>query len=196
MELYYPSRRPASGPSRHTPEVRIVARFVLSLDGFAADSGGRPAILAASEFDHGKSSHGIPEFNAGCEAVAMGRTTFDPAVENPWWPWPGLDVHVLTSRPLPEGEFPSQILAHSEPTELVSSLRERYTKDVLLLGGPRTIATLIELGALARLEVLIVPSLFGTGTPLAQDPRSRRDLILEGQRVYPDGTAELAYTFV
>ena len=73
--------------------------------------GGRPAILAAPDFDHGKTSHGIPEFNAGCEAVAMGRTTFDPAVTNPWWPWPDLDVHVLTSRPLPEGDFPSEIVA-------------------------------------------------------------------------------------
>lgn len=116
--------------------MRIIARFALSLDGFAADSDGRPAILAAPEFDHGKTSHGIPEFNAGCEAVAMGRTTFDPAATNSWWPWPDLDVHVLTSSPLPDGDFPSEIVAHSDPAELVAALRKRYAKDVLLLGGP------------------------------------------------------------
>jgi dihydrofolate reductase len=174
--------------------MRIVARFALSLDGFSADSDGRPAILAAPEFDHGKTSHGIPEFNASCEAVAMGRTTFDPAVTNLWWPWPGLDVHVLTSRPLPDGDFPSEIVAHSDPAELVAALRQRYTMNVLLLGGPSTIATLLDLGAVDRLDVLIVPALFGSGTPLAQDPRSRRDLKLEAHHVYEDGTAELSYS--
>ena len=172
----------------------IVARFALSLDGFSADPEGRPAILAAPDFDHGKTSHGIPEFNAGCEAVAMGRTTFDPAVTNPWWPWPGLDVHVLTSQPLPEGDFPSEIVAHSDPVELVAALRERYTQDVLLLGGPQTIATLLDLGEVDQLIVLVVPALFGAGLPFAQDPRTRRDLRLESHRTYPDGTVELAYS--
>ncbi len=39
----------------------------------------------------------------------MGRTAFDPAVDNPSWPWPGLDVHVLTSRPLPDKEFETTV---------------------------------------------------------------------------------------
>jgi riboflavin biosynthesis pyrimidine reductase len=107
---------------------------------------------------------------------------------------PDLDVHVLTSRPLPDGDFPSQIVAHSDPAELVATLRERYVKNVLLLGGPSTIATLLDLGAVDRLDVLIVPVLFGTGTPLAQDPRSRRALKLEAHYIYGDGTAELSYS--
>src|SRR2546423_7078098 len=127
--------------TRKETRMPIIARFALSLDGFSADPDGRPASLAARDFDHGKTSHGIPEFNAGCEAVAMGRTTFDPAVTHPSWPWPDLDVPVLTSRPLPEGDFPSEIVAHSDPAELVAVLRERYTKNVLLLGGPSPIAT-------------------------------------------------------
>jgi hypothetical protein len=28
----------------------------------------------------------------------MGRTTFAPAIGNPWWPWPGRRVCVLSSR--------------------------------------------------------------------------------------------------
>jgi dihydrofolate reductase len=174
--------------------MRIVARFALSLDGFSADRDGAPAILAAPDFDHGRTSHGIPEFNAGCDAVAMGRTTFDPAVTNEWWPWPDLDVHVLTSHPLPDGDFPSEIVAHSDPAEMAGALRERYTKDVLLLGGPRTITTLLDLGEVDQVIVLVVPALLGEGLPFAQDPRTRRDLRLEGQKAYPDGTVELEYT--
>jgi riboflavin biosynthesis pyrimidine reductase len=90
--------------------------------------------------------------------------------------------------------LPSEIVAHSDPTELVARLRERYTTNVLLLGGPSTIATLLDLGMVDRLDVLIVPVLFGTGIPLAQDPRARRELRLEAHHVYGDGTAELSYS--
>jgi dihydrofolate reductase len=174
--------------------MRILTHFAVTVDGFAADGDGAPAILAAPEFDHGKSKLGFPEFRANLEAVAMGRTTFDPAPTNAWWPWPGLDVHVLTSRPLPEEEFPSEVVTHSDPAEMVATLRRRYTKDVHLVGGPATIAALLDLGAIDRLEIFIVPVLFGTGTPLAADPRTRRDLELESHRVYDDGTVELSYS--
>jgi hypothetical protein len=37
-------------------------------------------------------SHGFPEFQKTCEAVLMGRTTFEPAFSSARWPWPDLDV--------------------------------------------------------------------------------------------------------
>ena len=46
----------------------IIARFPLSLDGFSAGPDGWPAILAAPDFDQGKTSHGIREFIATCDA--------------------------------------------------------------------------------------------------------------------------------
>lgn len=172
----------------------IVARFALSLDGFSAGPDGRPAILAAPDFDHGKTSHGIPEFAASVDAVAMGRVTFDPAVDNSWWPWPELDVHVLTSRPLPEEEFETSVTAHSDPAEMVEALRA-YGRGVLLLGGPRTIQTLIGMAAVDRLEVLLVPVLFGDGTPFAVDDTPARPLHLAATKTFDDGVAQLTYEF-
>jgi dihydrofolate reductase len=67
----------------------------LSLDGFAAGPDGRPSHLALPTYEPGK-THGFSAFQAGCGAVAMGRTTFEPALTNPWWPWPGLRVYVLS----------------------------------------------------------------------------------------------------
>lgn len=88
--------------------MRIVTHFAVTVNGFAADREGTPAILAAPDFDHGKAKLGFPEFRANLEAVAIGRTTFDPAPRNAWWPWPELDVHVLTSHPLPSGSSPAR----------------------------------------------------------------------------------------
>jgi dihydrofolate reductase len=173
----------------------IVARFALSLDGFSAGPDGWPAILAAPDFDHGATSHGIPEFAASVDAVAMGRVTFEPAVENPWWPWPGLDVHVLTSQPLPEKEFETPVTAHADPAAMVEALRT-YERGALLLGGPQTIQSLIDLGAVDRLEVLLVPVLFGGGTPFAVDDSPTRPLRLTDTKAYGDGVVQLTYEFV
>ncbi len=46
-------------------------------------------------------------FLAQCDAVAMGRTTFEPAFTADRWPWPGKRIYVLTSRPLETEGLPS-----------------------------------------------------------------------------------------
>jgi dihydrofolate reductase len=153
----------------------IIARFALSLDGFSADPDGRPAITGT------------------VGAVAMGPTTFDPALHDAW-PWPGLDVHVLTSQPLPDVEFETAVATHADPVDMVASLRA-YELDVHLLGGPRTIQTLIDLGAVDRLELLLLPVLLGDGLPFAIDDSPLHDLRLTDTRAYPDGVVGLTYEF-
>lgn len=43
--------------------------------------------------------------------------------------------------------------------------------------------------------MLIVPALFGSGKPLAQDPRGRHALELASHEVYPDGAVDLTCRF-
>jgi dihydrofolate reductase len=78
----------------------IRARMGMSADGFVATPDGLPVLLTSAQFEPG-TSHGFPEFVARCDAVVMGRSTFLPALGAPSWPWPGRQVYVLTSRPLP-----------------------------------------------------------------------------------------------
>ena len=78
----------------------IRSRMGVSADGFVATPDGLPALLALPGFVPGE-SHGHPEFIAGCDAVVMGRSTFLPALGAPSWSWPGLQIYVLTSSPLP-----------------------------------------------------------------------------------------------
>ena len=62
------------------------------------------------------------------------------------------------------------------------------------MGGPRTIRAFQELGAIDRLEILVLPVLLGDGIPLS--PRQAPALplrLLRAGRIFPDGTAELAY---
>ena len=77
---------------------------------------------------------------------------------------------------------------------MVASLRA-YERDVHLLGGPRTIQTLIDLGAVDRLELLLLPVLFGDGLPFAIEDSLAHDLRLTDTRAYPDGVVGLTYEF-
>ncbi len=76
--------------------MHIRSRMGVSADGFVATPEGVPTLAVMPGFVPG-TSHGFPEFIQGCDAVVMGRNTFVPALGAPRWPWPGLQVYVLTS---------------------------------------------------------------------------------------------------
>jgi dihydrofolate reductase len=94
--------------------VQIKARMGMSIDGYIATTDGMPALIKAADFVPGV-SHGYPEFIMGCDAVAMGRETFLPALGAPQWPWGDMDVYVLTSRKLPAGTPERVVTAAASP---------------------------------------------------------------------------------
>ena len=164
----------------------------VSVDGFVATPDGRPAFLSMPGFVPGE-SYGHPEFIEGCDAVLMGRTTFEPALGAPRWPWPEKRVYVLTSRPLPEVGHADVVLSDS-PEELLELMRGTgFPGDVHLVGGPQTIDAFRSLGALSRLEVVVLPILLREGLPLSPGGGSPFHLTLESQRAFDDGAIELAY---
>ena len=174
--------------------MRIKTHHSLSLDGFSATASGWPAITQVTEFKP-KATHGIPEFTATTVAVAMGRKTFEPAVGNPWWPWPGRRVYVLSSHELPEGTPDDVIHVTGGADGLLERLRENETGDVELLGGPSLIRAFWQRGAIDQLGLLLLPIMLGDGLPLFPLDRqevSQRMTLVE-HRVHPDGSLELFY---
>jgi dihydrofolate reductase len=146
------------------PAMQIRTRLSMSADGYVTTPDGWPALNADPAFVSGK-SHGFPEFQARCEAALMGRTTFEPALRNDRWPWPGLDVFVLCSQ-RPPGT-PGHVVTDSDPEKLLEKLRAANRgRDVHLVGGPRTIETFRALGALDKLGLLVLPLLLGDGMRL------------------------------
>jgi dihydrofolate reductase len=163
----------------------------MSADGYVTTPDGWPAQLADPAFVPGE-SYGFPEFQTSCDAVLMGRTTFEPAVGTDRWPWPNLDVFVLASH-RPSGT-PDHVVVDSDPERLLQSVREANRGgDVHLVGGPRTIETYRALGALDKLGLIVLPLLLGEGMrltpPLSVDTR----LTLESTRALPGGAVEIVY---
>jgi len=171
--------------------MQIRARMSMSLDGFVTTPDGWPAQLADPVFVSGE-SHGIREFLEGVEAALMGRTTFEPAILNPRWPWPNLDVFVLGSD-RPEGT-PDHVVVDGDPERLLERMRaSNRGGDVHLVGGPRTIETYRALGALDKLHLVMLPLLLGDGMRLTPALSADAQLTLERELALPGGSVELVY---
>jgi len=171
--------------------MQIRARLSISADGYVTTSSGWPAQLADPTFVPGE-SHGIAEFLEPCEAALMGRTTFEPALGRDRWPWPNLEVFVLGSR-RPDGT-PDHVVTDDDPARLLEQVRAANKGgDVHLVGGPTTIETYRALGALDRLELVVLPLLLGDGMRLTPALSLDTGLTLERERALPGGSVEIVY---
>jgi dihydrofolate reductase len=170
--------------------MQIRTRMCISLDGHVTTPDGWPVQLVDPGFS--PESYAFAAFQQRCEAVLMGRTTFEPALGADRWPWPGLDVFVLGSH-RPEGT-PDDVVVESDPARLLSTITGRNRgKDVHLVGGPRTVETFRELGALDKLGLIVVPFLTGEGMRLTPQLSTGTALKLESQSALPSGAVELVY---
>ena len=171
--------------------MQIRTRMCMSADGYVTTPDGWPAQLADPAFVPGE-SYGFPEFQKTCDAVLMGRTTFEPALSADRWPWPNLQVFVLGSH-RPSGT-PDDVVVDSDPARLLEKLREANEGgDVHLVGGPRTIETFRALGALDKLGLIVLPFLLGEGMQLTPSLSTDTGLALESERALPGGSVEIVY---
>lgn len=172
--------------------MQIKTHFCVSVDGFISTPDGWPAQLTMPAFA-GRESYGLPEFLATCSAAVMGRTTFLPALGAPDWPWPGLQVFVLTSSALPAGS-PDGVVTAGDPAELVELMRAaNLAGDVHLVGGQRTLDAFLGIGAIGTFGVVTLPILIGSGVRLSAADSPQRRLRLESSRTFADGAVEHLY---
>ena len=162
----------------------------MSLDGYVTTADGWPAQIADPSWN--PESFGFVEFQRRCDAVLMGRTTFEPALDAERWPWGDLDVFVLASS-RPQGT-PERVAVESDPSALLEKIRAANRGgDVHLVGGPRTIETFRSLGALDKLGLIVLPLLLGDGMRLTPSLATDTGLKLESQTALPTGAVELTY---
>jgi dihydrofolate reductase len=173
--------------------MQIRTRMCMSADGYVTTPDGRPAQLADPGWD--PEAFGFGELQASCDAVLMGRTTFEPAIGADAWPWPDLDVFVVGSH-RPSGT-PDDVVVDSDPARLLEKVRAANRGgDVHLVGGPRTIETFRRLGAIDELGLIVLPLLLGKGMQLTPAVSSDIGLRLESERALPTGAVEISYACV
>jgi dihydrofolate reductase len=170
--------------------MRVVTRMCTSLDGRISNEDGLPVQLSDPEFD--PEAYGFVELQERCDAVLMGITTLGPAIDADPWPWSDVDVYVLGSE-RPPG-VPDEVLVNGDPERLLQLIREANNGgDVHLLGGPTTIETYRELGAIDEFGLVVLPIIAGEGMQLTPAVQTDKRLELKSQRVLPKGAVELIY---
>jgi dihydrofolate reductase len=170
--------------------MQILTRMSISLDGYVTTPDGWPVQLADPNFS--PQAYGFDEFQKTLDGVLMGRTTFEPALQAPRWPWPDLDVFVLASS-RPQGT-PDYVVIESDPKALLERIREANRGgDIHLVGGPQTIEAFRALGALDKLGVIVLPFLVGDGMRLTPAISTDAGLTLESERALPGGLVEIVY---
>jgi hypothetical protein len=157
----------------------------VSLDGFSAMPDGLPAWDAMPTFT--PDSYGLAELADQRAAGVMGRTSFDQGFKD-WlrnWPWPGNQIYVLTSRPLPKN-VPDDVFASTGgPEGLLTQLRKANVGN----------------GMVAEYPIILYPDLFDEGgqahgamiarkygSPAVVGVEHATRLIRDGQRIRVNGT--------
>jgi dihydrofolate reductase len=77
--------------------------------------------------------------------------------------------------------------------EDVSALKRQPGKDIYLVGGARTLASLIDAGLVDELRLMIYPLMAGQGKALFATTERRRGLELRKVQQHPDGRVTLIY---
>jgi dihydrofolate reductase len=172
----------------------IRTRMGVSVDGFIATPDWVPVFVVMPDFvptSHTAGPSSTSRSMRSCSAASRSTRGWRPEI----WPWPGKQIFVLTSRPVP-AEVPADVVvADDSPEGLLERLRTAgLARDAFLLGGRRTLHAFLALGAMDRLELLEFPVLLGDGVPLSPPGTARLRPELKEHHAFPDGTIRHVYT--
>jgi dihydrofolate reductase len=99
--------------------------------------------------------------------------------------------HYVLSNTLTSARWPNTSFVRG--IEDVLALKQQRGKDIYLVGGARTVASLMDARLVDELRLIVHPLLAGAGKALFATSRSRRKLALRNVRPVQDGRIHLTY---
>ncbi len=160
-----------------------------SVDGYIADRDGGVGWLEPFE----AVDFGYERFIGEINTVVMGRNTYEQARGfGPDWVYLGKRGIVVTSKPITNP--PPDVAAWTEGIpKLVPHLRKLDDGDVWIVGGSRLQSALLDLAAIDRLELFLIPILLGDGVPLFLKSEHSATLCLDAIEQFEMGLVRLDY---
>ena len=99
--------------------------------------------------------------------------------------------HYVLSSTLSSARWPSTRFVRS--LEEIAALKRKPGKDIYLIGGARTAASLVDAGLVDELRLIAYPLIAGAGKSLFGTIERRRELELRGVRQLEGGRVGLSY---
>lgn len=171
----------------------VILYIAASLDGYIADSQGGVSWL--EPFEQAGEDYGYTAFYRSLDAVIVGRITYEQSLTFGEWPYRGVATYVVSHRPVqPPAGHHVEAYSGSLP-ELVSKLKDRFRKDIWLVGGAQLVAAFLRDNLIDQLILTVIPVMLGSGIPLFVEGSARRSLTLNAVNHYPNGIVQLTYHF-
>ena len=174
-------------------KVTIVA--VVSVNGLiTSDILGGPEIWASPE--------DLGQFNAmigTSDAVVMGRKTFD-TIQDGLHLRPKLLRIIMTLSPDTYSHMRAEGIVEftdKKPTDILSDLRERGLKSILIAGGSSIHSLFLQKNLVTDLYLTVEPYIFGSGIPFLQAyPGVSKLKLMNIDRINTQGSLLLHYQFL
>lgn len=127
------------------------------------------------------------------DVYLLGRKTFE--VTGKGLGCTGSSRTFVFSRTLAQSDCDHVTIVGENWKDVVRSLRQEPGKDIWLFGGGSLFGSLVDEGLVDTVEVAVIPTILGGGTPLVAEPAPRIDLTLKEHRVYKrTGIVGLVYS--
>ena len=113
------------------------------------------------------------------------------AAERDWAHFIKRTPHYVLSSAMTEAQWPlTRFLRNADE---VRALKARPGRNIYLVGGAKTVASLMDEGLVDELRLIVYPLICGDGKALFGDVHKRRGLFLQRTQTLPDGRLHLTY---
>ena len=166
---------------------KLIAGMKISLDGKTEGSQGMADWVEAWSDDYGL----MPQIDACLLGAGMYPGKLPAPAEVEWARFAAETPHYVLSSTLASALWPQTSFVRG--LEDIAALKRQPGKDIYLVGGGRTTASLIDAGLVDELRLIAYPLVAGEGKALFATTERRRELELKKVRELPDGLVSLTY---
>jgi dihydrofolate reductase len=166
---------------------RFSVFIAMSLDGYIARaSGDIDWLQIVHPLD---ASHGYEDFFASCDALVVGRGTYDTVLGFAEYPYAGKRVFVMTHRPA-EARHGATFVAGTVG-DVVARIGDAQR---VYVDGGNVIRQFLAANLITDVTISIVPIVLGSGIRLFEGGEGEHRLRLQEHRAWSSGLVQLRYT--
>ena len=176
---------------------KVILDLAVSLDGFIEGKNGETDWCVMDE------DMDFTKFLSNVDAILYGRKSYDlwgeyipekesSDLERRIWELVHSKKKYVFSKTLTQMDS-NVIIINNNVEEEVNKLKKEPGKDIWLYGGASLITTFMNLGLVDEYRLSVHPVILGSGKPLFDDIKQRKELELVDTRRFSSGVVQLCY---